>query len=917
MIARMAIKNELVGRAAETDMINGLLRRVLERGATLLVHGEPGIGKSALLSAAADHARRRGMRVLTTAGVQSEARLPFAGLHRLLKPVLSELDELPAAQRETIQAAFGQTDVDDPGIFRIALATLDLLSTAAARAPILAIAEDSHWLDRSTIDVLSFVARRVESEPVILLAALRDGFEHIPLELGLPALQLKGLDDDASRTLLEARAPGLDDKLRERVLETAAGNALALVELPIAWRDAEAGAVESGLLPLTARLEYAFVARTSEMAPETRTLLLVASVDEEGLVSEVLDATASILGDSAETASFDPPIAAGLVSLDDMHVRFRHPLVRSAIYQAASAAERHAAHAALSEVLIEQPDRRAWHRAASAVAPDAAVAAELISAADRAQQRGGASVAMAALERAAHFSKEPGERDEVLLRAAELCFELGRQDTFDRLLKQVEPSTIGPVHLGQLSWLRGLFDEGLGGGASRIAPMVMKAEEVAREGEADLALKLLWSAALQCWFSDPDEGTRGRIVTLVDKIPGDDDDPRRLAIWAFAAPAERGADVMAQLPRLASIAQHDAGAARVVGTAATAIGAFEAAERLLATSAIGLRSQGRLGLLARTLTLQAWSAAHRVDLGVAIPVAEEAERLARETAQPLIVAVAQATQALLAGLRGDDTRAESLSTEAEQVAIPINAHAVLAAVQHARGVAALAVGRYAEAYDYLVRLHEGDDPSYHYFMRTFSVGDLAEAAVRSDQADAVTPIIAEMEAIAERTPSPLLHAGLAYGRTLLASDAAAEPTFIAAMEPTAAWPFLRARTQLAQGMWLRRRRLASASRAPLRAARDTFEALGTTPWADRARGELRASGETSRRRTADARDELSPQELQIATMAGEGLTNREIGQRLFLSHRTVSSHLYRIFPKLGITSRAELGAALAGAGPSA
>lgn len=909
----MAITPELVGRAAEIEMINGLLDGVLERGATLLVHGEAGVGKSALLSLAAIHARSRGMRVLTTAGVQSEARLPFAGLHRLVRPVLPELDELPETQREALQAAFGQTGDAEAGFFRVALAALDLLSNTAARMPVLAIAEDAHWLDRSTIDVLSFVARRLESERIILLAALRDGYENLPLELGLPGFRLGELDDESSRMLLDARAPGLDPALRDQLLATAAGNPLALVELPLAWQNAEVGAVVPELLPLTARLQQAFAARTAEMSSATRTLLLVAAVDEEGVVSEVRQATASIVGDAMADASFDQPAAAGLVSIGDSHVRFRHPLVRSAIYQAASVDERHAAHAALADMLIAQPDRRAWHRAASTIAPDAAVATELISTADRAQRRGGASVAMAALERAAHFSKEPGERDQVLLRAAELSFELGRQDTFDRLLDQVAPSEIGPMHRAHLTWLRGLFDEGLGGGAGRIAPMVLNAEEVARAGQADLSLKLLWSAALQCWFSDPDETTRGRIVAAADQIPGDEDDPRRLAVLAFAAPVERGADVMARLPGLASAVEHDAGAARVVGTAATAVGAFETAARLLAASAVGLRSQGRLGLLARTLTLQAWSAAHRVDFSVAIPVAEEAERLAQETGQPLIVAVARATQALVAGLRGDDARAEALATAAERVAIPIDAHAVLAAVQHARGVAALAVGRHAEAFDYLVRLHDGDDHSYHYFMRTFSVGDLTEAAVRSDRAAEASPIIADMEAIAARTPSPLLHAGLAYARSVLASDEDAESVFNAAMEPTAAWPFLRARTLLAQGMWLRRRRLASGSRAPLRAARDTFEALGTTTWADRARGELRASGETSRRRTPDARDELSPQELQIAHMAGEGLTNREIGQRLFLSHRTVSSHLYRIFPKLGITSRAELGGALAGA----
>ena len=653
----MTAASELVGRTDEIERLARLLDDVGERGATLLVHGEPGIGKSALLAVAGEHARRRGMRVLRTAGVQSEARLPFASLHRLLRPILGEIEELARPQAEALQAAFGQRDAEGPEPFRIALAVLDLLANAAARAPILVIAEDAHWLDRSTVDVLSFVARRVESDPIILIAALRDGFENLPAVLGLPELMLGGLDDGAARALLDAHAEGLDPSLRERLLLTAKGNPLALLELPSAWRDAGVGSALPAHLPLTARLEHAFLARTSDMAEATRTALLMSAVDEEGVLSDVLRACELIAGERMGVEALAPAVSARLVEVDEMHVRFRHPLVRSAIYQAAGLDRRHAAHAALADVLAKVPDRRTWHRAASTIAPDADVAAELEAVANRAQRRGGVSVAVAALERAAQFTESTVRRGERLLRGAELGFELGRHDVFERLLHQVAKLEIGPLEQAQLYWLQGVFDEGLGGGTSRIGPMVTTAADVARDGATDLALKLLWSAALQCWFSDPDDGTRARIVAVEVRVPGDQEDPRRLAIRAFAAPVECGSEVIERLPRFAAEAGRDPGAARVVGTAATAVGAFDVAEPLLATAAAGLRTQGRLGLLARALTLQAWSAAHRVDLSVAIPVAEEAERLARETAQPLIVAVAQATQAMLAGLRGEVDRA--------------------------------------------------------------------------------------------------------------------------------------------------------------------------------------------------------------------------------------------------------------------
>jgi DNA-binding CsgD family transcriptional regulator len=338
-----------------------------------------------------------------------------------------------------------------------------------------------------------------------------------------------------------------------------------------------------------------------------------------------------------------------------------------------------------------------------------------------------------------------------------------------------------------------------------------------------------------------------------------------------------------------------------------AVGAFDVAARLLAASADELRAQGRLGLLARALASQAWSAAQLADLGAAIPAAEEGRWLARETGQPLIMATAQAVQALLAALRGDQETTASLAAHAEQVSVPIGASAVLAAVQLARGLAALGAGRPAEALENLRRIHDPSDPAYHAAIRCLTAGDLAEAAHRSGDPDGISVLVVEMETMARQSPSPLLHAGLRYARALLAPDAEAGALFEAALRSDVnTWPFLRARVQLAYGEWLHQQRHDADSRAPLRAARETFDALGTAPWFDQASQLLRATGESTLPRTPEARDQLTPQELQIAQMAADGLSNREIAQMIYLSHRTVSSHLYRVFPKLGITSRAQL-----------
>ena len=433
------------------------------------------------------------------------------------------------------------------------------------------------------------------------------------------------------------------------------------------------------------------------------------------------------------------------------------------------------------------------------------------------------------------------------------------------------------------------------------------ADRAGVDGDNDLALKFLYGAGLRCWWAEPGQVAREHVVAAAERLKVDEQDPRLLVILAFAAPIGRGSAVIDRLSRLEPDMGGDPGATRLVGNAAMAVEAFDMAARSLAASAAALRAQGRLGLLARALALQAWSAAHLADLGVAIPAAEEGRLLAQETNQPLITATAQAVQALLAALRGDQEATAALAAQAEQVAVPIGASAVLAAAQLARGLAALGGGRPADALGHLRRLHDPCDPAYHAAIRCFTVADLADAARRSGDPDSIRELVEEMETAAGLTPSPLLHAGLRYARALLADDADAGALFETALRSDlSTWPFLRARIGLSDGEWLHQQRHDTASRVPLRAARETFDALGIIPWSERARQQLRATGETSRPRTPEARDQLTPQELQIAQMAAEGMSNREIAQMIYLSHRTVSSHLYRAFPKLGITSRTEL-----------
>jgi DNA-binding CsgD family transcriptional regulator len=461
-----------------------------------------------------------------------------------------------------------------------------------------------------------------------------------------------------------------------------------------------------------------------------------------------------------------------------------------------------------------------------------------------------------------------------------------------------------------MMWIRESFDDGIRDRASGADTLAALAERTAADGDVDLAMKLLWGAARRCFWSEPGASTRERVLRAAERMPIGELDARMIAVLAFAAPLERGAVVVDRLARLPLL--EDPEMSRLLGSAAILVGDFDLAARLSAASLSGLRAHGRLGLLARALSAQAWATVQLVDLSVAIPAAEEANRLTSETAQPLMRAITQATQAMLAALRGQPALVEDFASQAEAQAMPVTARPVLAGVQAARGMSALVEGRYAEAYEHLRRMHDRADPAYHDALRCYSIVDLVEAAVRSGNTGDVAPVVEEMEQIASNTPSPALHAGLRQARALLADDASAEQLFHAALGvDLTRLPFIRARAQLAYGEWLRRQRRSADSRAPLRAAREAFDALGSLPWSERARQELRASGEVSRRRTPEARDQLTAQELQIAQLAAAGLTNREIGEKLYLSHRTIGSHLYRAFPKLGITSRIELAAVVA------
>ena len=898
----------LLGRDAETDLLTSLLDGIESGGGALVLRGEPGIGKSRLLAEAAALARERDIAVLTTMGVQCEAHVAFSGLHQLLRPVRGRAAGLLPEQRAVLDSALGLGDGAAPEHFRIAMAVLDLLSEVAADGPHLVIAEDAQWLDRPSSDVLAFVARRLEFDPILLLAATRDGFWSSLIDTGLPEHRLNALDPASAAQLLDASAGQLTPTTRNRVLSEAAGNPLALIELPIAVASVEQETPMPGLVPLTDRLEQAFAARVSDLPDDTRLLLLTAALNDEERLSEVLEAGTAVGGASTDVDPLDPAVQAAIVDLDERTVRFRHPLMRSAVRQSASVLQRRRVHAALADVLRAEPDRRVWHRAALITGTHEDVAAELEETGRRARRRGAVGVAATALRRAAELS-DPGHRAKRLVAAAEVAFELGQLDTVAPLLREAEQLELEPLDRARATWI----DEMTNLRAptpTRTAALMAAAEQAGQAGDRDLHFALLWLVATRAHWADPGPEARRTLVEAASRL-GDADDLRVLAIQAYADPFGHAPAVLAHVEKAAAEGGNDTEALLYLGNAAVAVGAFDIGDTLLSAGTQALRADGRLGHLGYVLSVQGIVTTRLAKWDVAIPAADEATRLAAELGQPLWKAAADTIVSTIEGMRGDEDAAERASAAAERIAMPIGANMIVALAQFGRVSAALGASRHEDAYESAERLFDPTGPAHHPAMASWIIGDLAEAALHVGRVEEARTRVAQIGAAAGDSPTVWIALGLRHARALLADDEQAASRFEEALgADLGRWPFQRARLLLAHGRWLRRQRQIAESRAPLREARDTFDALGCTAFSDLARRELRASGESSRRPDPAARDQLTAQELQIAHLAAEGLSNRAIGQQLYLSHRTVGTHLYRVFPKLGITGRGELGRAL-------
>jgi DNA-binding CsgD family transcriptional regulator len=527
-------------------------------------------------------------------------------------------------------------------------------------------------------------------------------------------------------------------------------------------------------------------------------------------------------------------------------------------------------------------------------------------------RRGAVAMAIEVLENAARLSSTAKAKSERLLHAAELAADLGQLGLMERLLRQADTGEADQLAPVRIAWCREISRPPAADDPAKIPGLIGFAAQAQAAGAGDLAGNLLWRAAQRCWWSSASNELCARVLAAANRLELPEADPRLIAISAYVEPLRRGGDLYIKLQSLAETRHNDPAVARILGSTANVIGTFDIGVSFLAESSAALRTQGRLSDLARVLFAQGWAETEVGDWPGAMREAEESARLAEETSGPPWIAAATILKAKLAGMQGNLEQSEAYAAHAESLALSIGASFLLAMLQIARGISAIGAGRHWEAYEHLRRLFAPADPAFNSGLRFFGLADFVEAAVFSGNAEMARGVIDEIERVAAPMPVPWVGTMLHYGNALLAAPEDAEQFFLQGLGPAAKkWPFLRARLLLAYGGWLRRQRRSANARAPLREARDIFDALGASPWSDRAREELRASGETSRRRTEQAWEALTPQELHIAQLAVEGLSNKEIGARLYLSHRTVGYHLHRIFSKTGITSRSGLRPVLA------
>jgi DNA-binding CsgD family transcriptional regulator len=908
----------LRGRESECAVLDRQLQSCRAgRSAVLVLRGEAGVGKTALLEHVAEQAS--GCGVVRAAGVQSEMELPFAGLHQLCSPMLDGLDGLPGPQRDALRVAFGLRDGGAPDHFLVALAALSLLADAAETCPLICLVDDAQWLDRASTQVLAFVARRLLAESIAMVFAIREPTDADDFA-GLPEIVIEGIPDEAARMVLTSGIQGLlDERILDRIIAETRGNPLALLELPRGLTAAELaggfGLPEPGLL--SHRIEESFLRWLSPLPRESRLLALLAAAEPLGDVPLLWGAAAK-LGIGPDAVA--PVEGAGVLELG-ARVRFRHPLARSAVYRAATVVDRRAVHGALAEATDADadPDRRAWHRAHAAAGLDEEVADELERSAGRAQGRGGVAAAAAFLERAAELTPDPGRRGARALAAAQAKLEAGAPTAAEALLAAAELTPLDELQRARLQRLRAQIAFALRRG-SDAAPLLLAAAKRLAPLDPELARETCLEALAAAMFAGPlgrgeDVLQVARSASAARPTPSAADLLLEgLGTWATrgypaAVPVVR--EALAAFRRQDGPEEQDDRWLWVACRVAADLWDHETWAELATRGVRRARETGRLGVLPLAASYLAGVHLHAGEYDAASALMDEASAITLATGTaPLIQ-----TLPMVAAYRGEEAAVRELTGTNRRASTDRGQGTALSMIDCAGAVLLNGLGHYEDAFDAAERACAHDGLSLY----APSLVELVEAAARAGHPQVAAATLARL---AERTQASGTDWGLgleARSRALLSSGPAAALLYEEAIERLGrvrVVPHL-ARAQLLYGEWLRREHRRLDARKQLRSAHEAFSRIGAEAFADRARGELLATGETARRRTVDTRDALTPQEGRIARLASERRTNPEIGAELFISPRTVEYHLRKVFLKLDISSRRELRGALADVAGSA
>ncbi|MGN9907762.1 helix-turn-helix transcriptional regulator [Phytohabitans sp. LJ34] len=903
----------IVGRSAEQARIEKLLADARAgAGGALVIRGEAGIGKTALLDHAA--AGAAGLRVLRGVGIESEIEVPFAGLHLLLHPYLEHLDVLPRPQARALRAAFGLADAGTVERFLIGAATLSLISELAGEGPLVCLIDDTQWFDEASADALMFAARRLRQEPVAMLFAVRDGSRHFPTE-GIDTVRLSTLDRDSAIAMLNERARGLAGPTRARILAEARGNPLAIIEFTAALTDRHHGgdhgwSLPVEPLPVARQVQDAFRARIGELPEPTQRMLLLASADDTADLTVLLRAGERF---GLTAADLEPAENAHLLELSAHTVAFRHPLIRAAAHQGAPRSWQLAAHQALADTLTgdEYADRRAWHLAAAATAPDETAAGALEQAALRAGQRGGSAAVAIALERAAQLSTDPDRRARRQIGAARAAYNVSWLDRAAELAAASAGVSTDESLLAEAAWIRAQVSYERDTPATAAALMLDGTAPIVGS-HPEQAVSIL-TDAIGCAKDACAHDLIRRAAELLATVSLPPESALRpvvdgmIGLGDLFAGATRPA--VARMRKLVAAAQggtvHGLVERVLAGYLALIVADDQAATEVLDALVADARQQGALGWLPyaqEPLAIAQLLSGRFRDAGTTVA---EALAVSADLGQDTQLLIMNAIPAWLAAVAGD---ADTCRSYAETILRNEAKHPTNAALATwALGLLDLGHGQFDAAADTLDAVCAG--PARQDFLIR-AVPDHVEAAVRSGQPTRAARHLPALDNWAEHTGQPHAAALARRCHALLAPGPEAQTHYDAALRlhHETDRPYDHARTALLYGEWLRRQRHRTDAHTHLTGALTGFERLGTHSWAARARAELAALGDrpVARPHDPDPAARLTPQELQVVRLAAGGLSNRDIAAQLFLSPRTVGHHLYRAYPKLGITRRTEL-----------